>query len=73
MALLLSKYEHMSYEDIATTMDLSVQAVKSLLSRARSNLRDLLQPYMKLGSLPDGQRPEFSDDAPASHSPTVPQ
>lgn len=51
-ALLLCKYEHMSYEEIGQTMDLSPQAVKSLLSRARSNLRDILQPYIQLGSKP---------------------
>ena len=35
MALLLAKFEGMSYQDIAQSMDLSVQAIKSLLSRAR--------------------------------------
>lgn len=54
-ALLLCKYEHMSYEDIGQTMDLSPQAVKSLLSRARSNLRDLLQPYIHSGGRPPGE------------------
>lgn len=52
MALLLSKYEHMSYEEIAKTMELTTQAVKSLLSRARCNLRDILQPYVQGGSRP---------------------
>jgi RNA polymerase sigma-70 factor (ECF subfamily) len=52
MALLLAKFEHMSYADIASTMGLSVQAVKSLLSRARENLRDLLEPYMQEGVRP---------------------
>ena len=47
MALLLAKFEHMSYVEIGATMDLSVQAVKSLLSRARENLRILLEPYMQ--------------------------
>ncbi len=46
MALLLSKFEHMCYADIATTMDLSVEAVKSLLFRARENLRQILEPYV---------------------------
>ena len=36
MALLLNKFEHMSYIDIAAAMDLSVSAVKSLLTRARA-------------------------------------
>lgn len=53
MALLLSKYEQMGYEEIASSMGITTQAVKSLLSRARANLRDILQPYMKSGQLPD--------------------
>ena len=52
MAMLLSKYEGMSYNEIADTMELTPQAVKSLLSRARSNLRDILEPYMNTGRLP---------------------
>jgi RNA polymerase sigma-70 factor (ECF subfamily) len=52
MALLLAKFEGMSYADIAETMGLSVQAVKSLLSRARTNLRDLLEPYVTAGQRP---------------------
>jgi RNA polymerase sigma-70 factor, ECF subfamily len=47
LAVLLSKFEEMSYEDIAQTMDLTPQAVKSLLSRARVNLREALEPYLK--------------------------
>jgi RNA polymerase sigma-70 factor (ECF subfamily) len=46
MALLLNKFEHMSYADIAESMDLTVQAVKSLLTRARENLRTKLEPYL---------------------------
>ncbi len=46
-ALLLCKFEHMSYQEIAQTMDLSTKAVKSLLARARVNLRTLLEPYMQ--------------------------
>jgi len=46
IALLLNKFEHMSYADIAVSMDLSVQAVKSLLTRARENLRLQLEPYL---------------------------
>ena len=34
----------MSYADIATIMELTPQAVKSLLSRAREKLREVLQP-----------------------------
>jgi RNA polymerase sigma-70 factor (ECF subfamily) len=52
MALLLCKFENMSYQDIADTMDLSVKAVKSLLSRARVNLKAILEPYMEHGARP---------------------
>ena len=54
MALLLNKFEDMSYADIAATMDLSPQAVKSLLSRARVQLRDVLEPYLERGQKPQG-------------------
>ncbi|MEZ6076781.1 MAG: sigma factor-like helix-turn-helix DNA-binding protein [Pirellulaceae bacterium] len=57
MALLLCNFERLSYQEIAETMDLSVQAVKSLLSRARVNLKTLLQPYIDDGSLPPGDSP----------------
>ena len=50
MAVLLHKYEDMSYEDIGDAMELSTAAVKSLLSRARENLRLVLEPYMQLGN-----------------------
>lgn len=46
MAMMLSKFEGMSYIEIAETMELSTKAVKSLLSRARVNLKELLQPYI---------------------------
>jgi len=36
----------MSYQDIASSMDLSVQAVKSLLTRARENLKTKLEPFL---------------------------
>ncbi|HMO15952.1 MAG TPA: sigma-70 family RNA polymerase sigma factor [Pirellulaceae bacterium] len=49
MAVLLSKFEHMSYVDIAETMGLTTQAVKSLLARARVRLKELLSPYMQNG------------------------
>lgn len=52
MALLLSKFEGMSYHDIAATMDMTVQATKSLLSRARENLRVILSPYVENGIRP---------------------
>lgn len=46
MAVLLSKFEGMSYEQIGDVMSRSPTAVKSLLARARNELRERLQPYM---------------------------
>jgi RNA polymerase sigma-70 factor (ECF subfamily) len=38
-------------------MGLSVQAIKSLLSRARVNLKEILTPYIEQGTRPeDAQR-----------------
>ena len=48
----LSKFEEMSYADIAQSMQMSPQAIKSLLSRARVNLREVLQPYLERGDRP---------------------
>jgi RNA polymerase sigma-70 factor (ECF subfamily) len=48
-AIMLSKFESMSYQEIADTMGLTVQAVKSLLSRARVNLKLMLEPYLESG------------------------
>jgi RNA polymerase sigma-70 factor (ECF subfamily) len=42
IAVLLRRYENLSYEEIAQTMGTSVEAVKSLLSRAKENLRNKL-------------------------------
>lgn len=50
MAVLLNKFEQLGYEEIAAVMELTPQAVKSLLSRARANLRDVLQPYLQQGT-----------------------
>ena len=52
MAMLLSKFEGMSYQEIADTMELSTQAVKSLLSRARMRLKTILEPYVENGIVP---------------------
>jgi RNA polymerase sigma-70 factor (ECF subfamily) len=42
LALVLSRFHHCSYEDVAASMKTSVPAVKSLLTRARENLRKAL-------------------------------
>jgi RNA polymerase sigma-70 factor (ECF subfamily) len=51
MAVLLHKFEEMSYTDIAAALDMTPAAVKSLLSRARDNLREKLEPYVRQGTL----------------------
>ena len=65
MAVLLSRFEGMSYREIADTMDLSTQAVKSLLSRARTKLHEILEPYVESGQLPDGLNLNSPDDIDA--------
>jgi RNA polymerase sigma-70 factor (ECF subfamily) len=49
MAVLLAKFEECSYDEIAAAMGLSVAAVKSLLHRAREQLRQTLEPYEREG------------------------
>ncbi len=46
MALVLRRYEDLSYEEIAAALDLTVPAVKSLLFRARTLLREKLGRYL---------------------------
>jgi RNA polymerase sigma-70 factor (ECF subfamily) len=52
-AMLLSKFENMSYAEIAEIMDMTPQAIKSLLSRARNRVREALQPYLERGDKVD--------------------
>ncbi|MBN1869102.1 MAG: sigma-70 family RNA polymerase sigma factor [Candidatus Omnitrophica bacterium] len=47
VAVLLRRYEQFSYEEIAQTMKLSSKAVKSLLSRAKENLKAKLAGWAK--------------------------
>jgi RNA polymerase sigma-70 factor (ECF subfamily) len=46
MALVLRRYEQLSYEEIAEVLYLSVPAVKSVLFRARTELRSRLNKYL---------------------------
>lgn len=46
MAVILRRYEELSYEEIADVLDQSVPAVKSLLFRARTELREKLRNYL---------------------------
>jgi len=47
LAVVLRRYEQLSYEEIAETLNLTVSAVKSLLFRARTSLRDALSGYLE--------------------------
>jgi len=47
MAIILRRYDEFSYEEIAEIMDLSVPAVKSVLFRARADLRERLHRYLE--------------------------
>ncbi len=46
MALVLRRYKDLSYEEIADILELSLPAVKSLLFRARTELRERLKTYL---------------------------
>src|SRR5262245_23065832 len=51
-AVVLNKFEDMNYAEIAEVMGLTTKAVKSLLSRARENLRGALQDYIYMDGQP---------------------
>ena len=44
--VILRRYERLSYQEIAEVTGSTVPAVKSLLSRARQNLKSLLRKYL---------------------------
>ena len=46
MAIILRRYEEMAYEEIAKVMGTTVPAVKSILFRARAELRERLAKYL---------------------------
>lgn len=46
MAMVLRRYDDISYEEIAEILELSVPAVKSVLFRARTELREKLKQYL---------------------------
>lgn len=47
MAIVLRRYDDVSYEEIAEILDLTVPAVKSVLFRARTDLREKLRQYLE--------------------------
>lgn len=65
VAIVLNKFEDMNYTDIADVMGLTTKAVKSLLSRARTKLREALQGYIYMDAEPppDSHGGDNSGDA----------
>ena len=56
IAVVLNKFEDMNYLEIAEVMGLTTKAVKSLLSRARDNLRVALEAYIHMDQ-PNTEKP----------------
>jgi RNA polymerase sigma-70 factor (ECF subfamily) len=46
MAVILRRYQELPYEDIGEILELSLPAVKSVLFRARAQLKEDLQKYL---------------------------
>src|SRR5207247_3072471 len=66
LAVVLSRYHSLPYEEVAAAIGSTVPAVKSLLTRARENLRRALAPYVT-GESPAGDDEENDEaGAPAS-------
>ncbi|MGL4512223.1 MAG: RNA polymerase sigma factor [Lacipirellulaceae bacterium] len=72
LAVMLAKFEHLGYAEIGEVMGMTALAVKSLLARARENLRDALQPYLDRGQhvagLTGAQAFELGDDMAATRA-----
>jgi RNA polymerase sigma-70 factor (ECF subfamily) len=49
MAVILNRYGGLGYQEVAKSMNLSPMAVKSLLNRARNNLKQMLARYLEHG------------------------
>ncbi len=49
MAVILNRYGGLGYQEVARSMNLSSMAVKSLLNRARNNLKQMLSHYLERG------------------------
>jgi RNA polymerase sigma-70 factor (ECF subfamily) len=54
LAVVLNKFEDMSYDEIADVLGVTSKAVKSLLSRARALLRERLRGYVEQDGAADG-------------------
>jgi len=51
LAILLNKFHGLSYEELAETLEMTIPGVKSLLVRARENVRKSIEPYLRTGAL----------------------
>ena len=49
MALLMCREGELSYDEIATVLEVSIPATKSLIHRARETLKNRLKPYLRTG------------------------
>jgi len=47
MALILAKYDELPYVEIAEVLESSEKAIKSMVHRARENLREALGPFLR--------------------------
>ena len=47
MALILAKYEELPYAEVAEALDSTEKAIKSMIHRARENLRAALAPFLQ--------------------------
>jgi RNA polymerase sigma-70 factor (ECF subfamily) len=65
MAVVLNKFEDMNYAEIAEVMGLTTKAIKSLLSRARMNLRAALSGYIHMDGVPAPEPADAEADAEA--------
>ena len=57
LALVLTRFHGCSYEDVAETMETTIPAVKSLLTRARENLRKQLRDLVEARGMPAPESP----------------
>jgi RNA polymerase sigma-70 factor (ECF subfamily) len=65
-AILLCKYEDVSYEEIARVLGVSVSATKSLIHRGRETLKARLKPYLQTGEW--AEISQKTNDSPAKLS-----
>ena len=62
LAIVLNKFEEMSYQQISQVMGRSEPAVKSILTRARANLKNQLEAYLESGLRPSSSASSLKSD-----------